>query len=205
MTQRDERTSKLLARIAGEGDSERIDIRAITENLGDRGFGVLLCLWALPSLIPLPGISTPFGLLIVMTAGQMMLGHHQPWLPNFILNRSIARSEFRRLVEQAQPYIERLERYSRPRFEIMRRGLIERLLGIFLVILGAMLALPIWGGNMFPAIAVAIIGIGLMERDGIAVLAGLAIGVASLIIVASIIGAALFVLVRVWHSMGIGL
>jgi len=205
MNQRDERTSELFTRLAGDGASERISIGAITEDLGDRGFGILLCLWALPSLIPIPGISTPFGLLIAVTAGQMALGHHQPWLPRFILRRSVARGEIRRLVEQARPYIERLERYSRPRLEIMRRGLAERLLGLFVVTLGLVLALPIWGGNMLPAIAVAIIGIGLMERDGIAVLAGCAMGVFSLVVIASIIGAALYVLVRVWQSMELGL
>jgi hypothetical protein len=205
MNQRDERTSELFTRLAGDGTSERISIGEITEGLGDRGFGILLCLWALPNLIPIPGISTPFGLLIAMTAGQMVLGHHQPWLPRSILKRSVARSEVRRIMEQARPYIERLERYSRPRFEIMRRGLVERLLGLFVVTLGIVLALPIWGGNLLPAIAVAIIGIGLMEQDGIAVLAGCAMGVFSLIVIASIIGTALYVLVWVWHSMGMGL
>jgi hypothetical protein len=86
----------------------------------------------------------------------------------------------------------------------MRRGPVERLLGFFVVVLGVVLALPIWGGNLLPAIAVAIIGVGLMERDGIAVSAGFAVGVFSLIVVAGIIGTAIYVLVRAWQSMGLG-
>ncbi|MFO0995828.1 MAG: exopolysaccharide biosynthesis protein [Alphaproteobacteria bacterium] len=203
MNEHDERTSALLARLARNGDSERISIGMITDDLGDRGFGMLLCLWALPNLIPIPGISTPFGLLIVMTAGQMVLGRHRPWLPAVILARSFERSEFRRVIERARPHIEWLERYSRPRFEIMRRGLVERLLGLFIVVLGIALALPVWGGNFFPGIAVAIMGVGLFERDGIAVSAGVVVGILSLVIVASLIGTALYILVRIGQSLGI--
>jgi hypothetical protein len=64
------------------------------------------------------------------------------------------------------------------------------------------LTAPIPFGNWLPAFAIAIIGLALVEKDGVAVLIGLAIGVIGLIVVSAVIGgviaAALLVISAIW-------
>ena len=183
-----ERTSIVLRDIAEKGDPEdRLSFATLVERLGDRGFGILLFLWALPNMIPIPGISTPFGLLIVITAGQMVMGRHRPWLPRSVLGRSIQRADFKRMTDKAVPYLERFERYCKPRWTVVLQGVAERMVGLFLVVLGLVLILPIWGGNLPPAIAVAVIALGLIETDGVMVMAGTVIGLIALAIVGLIL------------------
>ena len=52
-----------------------------------------------------------------------------------------------------------------------------------------MLALPIPLGNLLPAVAVTLVALGLIEKDGIFVALGLAVGAGSLALVAGVISA----------------
>lgn len=184
-----ERTSTLLRRFADEGDpGDWLTLGTLVERLGDRGFGVLLFLWALPNMIPIPGISTPFGLLTVLTASQMVLGRARPWLPKTLLDRGVRRGDFKRMTDRALPYLERFERYCKPRWSVVPQGLAERLVGLVLIVLGLVLMLPIWGGNLPPGIAVALIALGLIETDGVMVVAGVVAAAIALAVVALILG-----------------
>ncbi|MFN0042131.1 MAG: exopolysaccharide biosynthesis protein [Alphaproteobacteria bacterium] len=200
-----ERTSEILLRLAKDTADERIAVADLAERLGDRGFGVLLCLWALPCAIPIPGLSTPFGLLIMLTGFQMILGFARPWLPGFILNQSVGRADFNHIIAKALPHIERLERYCLPRWRFAAGGIAERLLGVIMVGLGLILTLPILGGNLLPAIAIVIMALGIIEYDGLAVLIGFIVSVISVILVGAIIGTALAVFVGFFRAIGINL
>ena len=69
----------------------------------------------------------------------------------------------------------------------------RRLIGVIVLVLGFVITLPIPViGNIPPGIAVAILAISLLERDGLAVLAGMAIGVVAFAINVGVVGAALF-------------
>ncbi|MHB1219694.1 MAG: exopolysaccharide biosynthesis protein [Alphaproteobacteria bacterium] len=189
MRARHERISVLLRRIAEEGEpTDSISFAMLAERMGDRGFGVILFIWALPNMIPLPGISSLFGMLIAVTGGQMVLGHRRPWLPKALLGRSVRRADFARMVDRAQPYLERFERFCKPRLTVVPQGLAERLVGLLLVILGFVLLLPLVGANLLPAIGVAILSLGLIETDGVMVLAGVAASAIALAVFALIVG-----------------
>ena len=196
------KTSELLLRIAEEA-GDRISLGGLVEQLGDRGFGILLCLWSLPCAIPIPGISTPFGMLIMVTSAQMAAGHHKPWLPAFLLKQDMEGGAFRRMVDRALPHVTRFERFCKPRMAVAARGPWERALGIFIFILGFILALPIWGGNLLPAIAITVMSLGLIEQDGLAVAVGVGIGILSEVVVASILGTAAFIFMKTLHALGL--
>lgn len=193
MRARHERISVLLRRIAEEGEpTDPISFAMLAERMGDRGFGVILFIWSLPNMIPLPGISSLFGMLIAVTGGQMVLGHRRPWLPKALLGRSVRRADFARMVDRAQPYLERFERFCKPRLTVVPQGLAERLVGLLLVVLGFVLLLPLVGANLLPAIGVAILSLGLIEADGVMVLAGVAASAIALAVFALIVGTGLY-------------
>lgn len=202
MRPRHERISVLLRRIADEGHPEdRLSFADLAEELGRRGFGVILFIWALPNMIPLPGISSLFGMLIVITAGQMILGHKRPWLPKKLLARGVRRADFKRMTDRVLPSIERFERYCKPRLTVTPQGLAERLLGLLLVVLGLVLLLPLVGANLLPAIGVAIVSLGLIEADGVTVLAGVLASAIALAVFVAIVGTGFYAVTRFFQQL----
>lgn len=131
-------------------------------------------------------MSGVLGLPLLYLSFQMMLGR-VPWLPQFIGRRSIRRDRFALLVDTAAPWLARAERLLRPRWSWSVNHGAERVIGAFCLILAAVLALPIPLGNMLPALAISVIALGVLERDGLWVMIGTVIGLASLFIVAGVV------------------
>lgn len=179
--------SALLAAFLDEHPQERFSLGELEAVLGDRTFGVLFVVLALPNVIPLPGLSTVVGLPMALIALQMALGWPQPWLPRRISNLTFERDLFRSLVARANPYLERIERGLRPSWGFLIGGVAERLVGLFIMTLGVVLALPIPFGNFPPALAVAIIALGQIEHDGRYVAAGLVTGLIAMAIAGTVV------------------
>ncbi|MCC7274387.1 MAG: exopolysaccharide biosynthesis protein [Alphaproteobacteria bacterium] len=198
----DERTSALLARLARDMPSERMPFGALVEALGDRGFAIVLLVLAAPNALPIPsppGLSTVFGLPLAFFSAQMMLGRLVPWLPERLMRRTIARADFRAVVTKIAPWLERLERYCRPRGHALTGRRAERILGGFYVLLAMILALPIPGGNFPPGLAMTVMSLGLLEKDGRMVAIGAAIGIAAVVVVAVIVVVSFHLLVEAAH------
>ena len=154
----------------------------VVSALGDRGYGLLILVLAAPSLLPIyiPGLSAVVGIPLALIALQMALGLPRPWLPRKLLRRPFRRREFASLTNRVLPWIIRLERVLKPRLPMLTHPLAERLLGVIALVLAITLALPIPFTGIPLGIALALIGAGLMERDGVVMLAGLAIAAAAL-------------------------
>jgi hypothetical protein len=184
--------SEILAEIA-EGAGERVRLRDLVNALGDRAFGLLILIFALPNAVGLgtiPGLSTVFGVPQMFIAAQMALGWHKPWLPDWVLEKSLARGDFLKMVSTSTPYLQRAEKLLRPRWAFMSSYFAERLLGIVFLLMATIVAMPIPGGNWPPAIAMAFIAIGLVERDGLYIIIGLGVAVIAVLIAGAVIGAA---------------
>ncbi|MGE0717251.1 MAG: exopolysaccharide biosynthesis protein [Alphaproteobacteria bacterium] len=186
----EERTSTLLARLARDMPGERVPFGALLQALGDRGFAIVLLVLAAPNSLPIPsppGFSTVFGIPLAFFSAQMMLGRPVPWLPERLLARSIARDDFRLVVGKIRPWLEKLERYCRPRGHALTGRRAERILGAFYLLLALILSLPIPGGNLPPGLAMTVMSLGLLEKDGRMVAIGAAIGIAAVAVVAVIV------------------
>lgn len=171
------RTSAILSALATQPHA-RISVADIIGALRDRAFALLVVLLGLPNCLPMPPpIPLICGILLAFVALQMILGFPAPWLPQTLLRRSIARTDVERAVGRAVPVFRRLERLSKPRMSVFDTALAMRLVGLllFLLALGLLFAPPLIG-QIPLGIAVCLVGLGLVERDGIVVLGGLAIG-----------------------------
>lgn len=158
-----------------------VKLADLLAEMDERAFGVLMLILSLPNAVGLgaiPGLSTVFGVPQIFVAIQMIVGAQRPWLPNFVLQRSITMKDFRTMVEKAEPHLQRIEKLLRPRLAAMSSTVIERLLGLILLLLSIIVSLPIPFANQPPAIAQGLIALGLIERDGVVVLIG--IGVAAI-------------------------
>jgi hypothetical protein len=186
---RPRRTSHLLRDFVTSHPEPRISLGALRDALGDRGFGVLLFIFALPNLVPvnIPLLSAVLGLPLVLLAAQLTYGRHKPWFPRWLTQRSFPREGFANVVLRSLPYLERAERLLRPRLTLLLSWTGERLIGLAILILALVLFLPIPFANWLPACAIAIIGLAIVEKDGLAVLVGIAVGVASLAVAAAVV------------------
>lgn len=146
--------------------------------LQDRAFALLIVLLALPNCLPMPPpIPLICGLLLALVAVQIIVGRQTPWLPNALLNRSIASADVERAVARALPAFRRLERFSRPRMTFLDTPITMRLMGVVLLVMAlGLLFAPPFVGQIPMGLAICLVGLGLVERDGIVVLSGLVIG-----------------------------
>lgn len=190
------RLSEILGRLAAQEGAEQITVHDLIEALEGRTRIVLLVLFALPNCLPagIPGTSTVTGLPMMILALQMMLGR-EPWLPPFVTRRAVTRSGLRRVVAAALPWILRVESLLRPRLGARIVAASERPLSILILGLACIVMLPVPFGNALPSIAIILIAMGLMERDGLWVLAGLAMATAAVAVVSAILGAIVLAIV----------
>ena len=159
-------------------EGERLTVGDIVAGLRDRAFALLVVLLGLPNCLPMPPpIPLICGLLLLLVAMQIAVGMPSPWLPRSLLARSIRQADVKRAVARAVPVLRRLERWSRPRLSVFETALGMRGMGLVLLALSLALivAAPIVG-QIPLGLAVCLVGLGLVERDGIVVMGGLVIG-----------------------------
>ena len=183
------RTSVILREFLAGHPEPRISLGALRDALEDRGFGVLLFIFALPNLVPLnvPLLSAVLGVPLVLLGAQLAYGAHKPWFPSWLTERSFPRESFTAVVLRALPYLERIERLLRPRLLALTTWTGERFVGSAVLILAIVLTLPIVFGNWLPSFAIAIIGLALVEKDGLAIVIGLIFGVIGMIIAGAVV------------------
>ncbi|WP_218013812.1 exopolysaccharide biosynthesis protein [Rubellimicrobium rubrum] len=179
--------AQILDELAADATRTRISLADLVQAMHGRAFGALLLIFALPNALPaIPGTSGILGLPLVFLAFQMMLGK-EPWLPRFIALRSMPRDDFANLVERINPWLEWADRFTAPRIQILAEPLAQRLIGGFCLLLSVVLALPVPFVNMLPGAALCLIGLGVLERDGLWMSGGIAVGVVAVIVAAFVI------------------
>lgn len=178
------RLSAILGGLAADLKAPRIHVAEVLHAVEDRAFGALLLLFALPNLLPTPPGAGILGLPLVLLSLQLSMGR-SPWLPRPIHRRSLDRHNFVKLTSRMVAFLERSERWLRPRISVLFKPAVERLVGLICLVLSILLFLPIPFGNMLPALAISLIALGLLERDGLWLIGGAALGCASMVILSS--------------------
>ena len=179
--------SSVLLALGNDTSHERISVADLLKAMGDRALAALLFVFALPNVLPTPpGTSTLLGAPLVFLAAQLALGR-RPWLPALIAKRSMSRDDFRTLVRRTLPWLVRAERLLRPRASGFALAPMEYVVGFICLLLAVVLVLPIPFGNMLPALAICLMALGILERDGLWVVAGLVAAVASAIVVSGVV------------------
>jgi hypothetical protein len=175
------RTSGLLIALA-HLPGPRIAVGDIVAALRDRAYALLVVLLGLPNCLPMPPpIPLVCGLVLAFVAAQMLMARATPWLPQRLLNRSIAQADLARAVQRALPPLIRLERFSQPRLTVLGGPFALPVLGAVLLILalGLIVAAP-FIGQIPLGLAVCLVGLGLVERDGVLIIAGAVVGAGGL-------------------------
>jgi hypothetical protein len=188
-----DRLSDILLAIAQAQDKERISIGDLLMAMQHRALGALIFIFAVPNALPVPpGVSAVLGAPLLFLTAQLMLGMNA-WLPKFITDRSLLRVDFEKVIVKVAPWLAKAERLMRPRLQLLARGPALNVIGLLCLVLSIVLFLPIPLGNMLPAVALCILALGVLERDGVWVIIGALVGVVSVVIVWGIITALFWV------------
>jgi len=184
-----ERTSELLRRFARELPPDQTTIRDMVSALGDRGLGVLIAVFALPNILPsaVPFGNVPTGILPLVFAVQLMLGADHLILPDFLARRKIGTHWLKSLTPRIASVLSWIEALLRPRMTWVTVPRAERFVGAIAMILAAVSTLPIPFGHNLPALGLVLIGLGLIERDGLAIVIGSAIGLIGTVLLALVV------------------
>lgn len=194
--------SVVLRAVIDEAKGETISIREIIEAFGERAFGFVLILFSLPNCVPAPpGIAGIVGTPVLIFGIQMLLGHTRPWLPDFILRRTVSLSKFKRLIDIAEPKLQKLESFCKPRLLPLFGPIGDRVVGFFAVLVALSVLIPFPGTNFPPSIALVIASIAIMEEDGYLLIVGYLIGLAGLAYTATVLGASYHLILAAIHNL----
>lgn len=172
------RTSDVIVELIKQAQSPGITLRNLTDRLGDRTFGMLLMLIALFNVLPL--VSIIGGILIATLGLQMILGRRKAWLPSVILDRELPNDKVQAILRTFEPKVRKLEQYIYPRIQYMEAPVVDQVNGCIILLLGLLISLPFPFTNIAPAFVVMIMGLGLMERDGLLQIGSFLLGMLSI-------------------------
>jgi len=158
----------------GQGEAEKLSLREMIEAFGERGFGAVILMLALMALFPWPpGGKAVFSVPIILIAAELALQRDRVWLPRWLLKLSVSRAAYRTAVEKVLPRLRRVERLTRPRWPALTGEAADVGIGVICILLALMMALPVPFGDALPGLTLALFGLGIIQRDGAFILAGL--------------------------------
>jgi hypothetical protein len=167
--------AKALDAIASRAASGEQSLGDAIESLQDASFCLVGLIVCLPFLFPLPllgPLTIPGGLAIAALGWQMFRGAEQIRLPSRFAKVKLGASAWKALATACQRLLRVCQRFARPRLQHWVSGTSgERMAGLFVLIGGALLAIPMGGmvpfNNTLPALIAVCACVALLEQDGL--------------------------------------
>ena len=164
-----------LARVCAASHAAPLRLSDVLSAADDRGFALVLLLATFPFVLPFPtlGLTAPVGFALALAALGLVLGR-PALLPASLGALQIGPAALARVAAVVSRATWVLARVTRPRMAFMLRRVMRIALGLSLftaaVVLGLPIPLPL--SNFFPAVAIILLAAGVLEGDGLLVLAG---------------------------------
>lgn len=181
--------SQLLCDLESELNNSEISVTKLLDTFHERGFGFFLFFLALPAALPLPGlgINMIIAFPMLLLTFQQIIGRHTIWLPERIKHRKISSAVLKKMIKLSMPWMKRLEVLIKPRLEFMTDGISTRIIGVLGFLMAVSVLFPVPLTNTIPSFGIVLMSIGILMRDGLAVLAGAIIGTAWVILLVSVV------------------
>ncbi len=154
--------------------STHIKVRQLVSKLKGKGAAFLMIIFSLPFCIPipLPGLSTVLGIFIAFLGIRIAFGQ-KLWWPKWILNKEISSRTISRIVIKTMKVMKKFHHLFCARLIILAKNPFFHCFNGVLVFLFALLLaipLPIPLMNLFSALPILFIGLGLLYDDGVCIL-----------------------------------
>jgi len=175
---RNKKTSAILRDIIASCEGQgSMTVEQFLGTMGSRVHALAIFVLAIATVVAgaIPGFSTIMALPIIFIALQMVVGRTTVWLPKNIREKTISAEQITNSLNRALPTLKWVERLLKPRFTFLTGPIAQRLIALLIVGLAVLLAMPIPGGNLLPSFTISLLGLAILERDGVLVIATLSI------------------------------
>lgn len=183
-----------LATIIRDLPEDRVTLGELLDVFGNEGLLLLTMLLTLVFLIPvsIPGVSTVFGAAILLVGISRLVGRPL-WLPAKLKDKALPADKLRPGLTGGMVWVRRLEKISRPhRLRFFVDGRAQNLANNLAFIMAAVLLMAPFGfvpfSNTLPALALLFYAVGMIQRDGGAMLLGHLANIGTIIYFGILIG-----------------
>lgn len=163
-----------------------VSVRYLLSTVGEHSMLLLCIILTIPFLtpLPLPGVSTVFGLMVMLIALGIIL-NRVPWLPGPVLDRPISSAQLSAVMMRGSRLSAKIERFIKPRLRMLSSTItINRFNGVLLLLGGFLLILPlpfIPLSNMLPGYGILFLAIGMLQHDGLLIVLGYLLNLLTLV------------------------
>ena len=183
-----------LQAIIVELPEDQLTLGELLQVFGDEGLLLLTILLTLVFPIPvsIPGVSTVCGAAILLVGISRVFGRPL-WLPAKLRARNLPAARLRPALDGGLHWVRRLEKISRPyRLRGLVEGALPELFNNLAFILAALLLMAPFGfvpfSNTLPGLALLLYAIGMIQRDGTAIVLGHLANIGTIIYFGILIG-----------------
>lgn len=170
---------------AARSNGAKVTVGEIVETFGTRSFGPLLLLAGLLGMTPVAAVPTApsiIALITLLISGQLLFGRETIWIPRFLAKLSVKAASLNKAVNVARKPAHVADRVVRPRLKVFTGPVADRVVAAVCVIVALCVPplelLPFVA--FIPSLAIFTFGLGLVARDGLVVLIGLAVSAGAL-------------------------
>ncbi|SBR46080.1 exopolysaccharide biosynthesis protein [Halomonas sp. HL-93] len=164
-----------------EQEAQRVSVDDVVQAIGRRSFGPLLLVAGLITLTPIigdiPGMPTLMAALVLLVSVQLLAGRESFWLPGWMLKRSLSRQKFDKGIKLMTKPARWIDGLLRVRLPWLTGYIGIRVTAVVCLLIA--LAMPPMEFIPFSAngagLALALLGLGLVARDGLVLLLGFAL------------------------------
>ena len=169
----------LLASIRPHAHEESVTLGEILARIGQRSFSATLMVIGLLMVSPLsaiPFLPSLVAIVILLIAGQAIIGRHHLWLPDFLTRRRISADKLRRALDTLIRPAAWIDRHRSGRWVVLTQWPISSL--AYIVIIAIALTWPplsfVPFSTTLSAVGMSFLAAGQTLKDGIFVLLGYA-------------------------------
>jgi hypothetical protein len=166
-----------LEHLCSRNHGTKISVGDVVQALGPRSFAPFILAIGLIALTPIdtiPTLPTTFGVIVFLTASQMLAGRKALWLPQILSNRSVKSDRLKKALEWLDAHLKWTDRWLGIRLTLFTRGpfliAIAACCALLALIMPLLELVPLV--STIPSAAFTAFGLALLVRDGIAALVG---------------------------------
>lgn len=180
----------LLKNLENKTDGDKVSVGDLLNAVGRRSYGPLLLLLGFASITPLtiiPGANWLLALIILLVAGQVLVGKKYPWVPSRFLKVEFPRTALKEGIAKAYPFVCQVDWFLKPRLTFLTAPPFVQVIAL-ICISAALLVFPLGlvpFGPVLPGLTVLLFGLALTARDGfVLIFAGAGLAGAILLVMA---------------------
>lgn len=159
---------------------EKISTQNVINKLGQNAAQIIIIIFCSPTALPtpaLPILTQILSAIVILTLAQLIIRKKQIWLPEKLREKELSNDLVTNSANKLLQYHKKIEKFIKPRIRFLSIAPFNLTIYLLCGFFSIVVALPIPFSNTVPSIAIIIIMLGMIERDGIIIITGITIGI----------------------------